>query len=402
MQGTGTNLFGSSNFFGDANKSGTQGSSPFTNLNTGSNTTGLFGTGSTLAQNNTTGSATTNVFGTSTTPATGNLFGTPSTTSNVQPAASTTSTTNVIPPMFGTPTALSKVEGNNSTPTGGTTATTVATNTTPANTTVEKVAGGNPATFTGTSNLFGAPVSTGNNNASTSANALFGTNAASSSSTATTTTIGNSTSKTDSNTSIFASSTASKSGTTKDDAKACFDMEYSITEQQGIVELLDSWDSRLSKKIKSYQELAEKVAGVDRNILLHSNNLNKLLTEYNSLAEKFKKMDSEIKHLEEEQLSAINTLDSMERSLKSKLEGRRGRSTSYQTVQNITKQLQNLQEQFSHAYKDAENTAAVCQPEPLYTVAKVLTYHDASLSSLETQCLELENCIKKLVNSKLS
>ncbi|KAK1932665.1 hypothetical protein X943_000225 [Babesia divergens] len=195
--------------------------------------------------------------------------------------------------------------------------------------------------------------------------------------------------------SVTTTSSDGKVGDTKQEKKK-LDLEFSITEQYNVMDLLDSWESRIVKKIESFKTFAEKVATIDRNLVLQSGNLNKLLNDYKSLIEKHEKMESAIKQMEEEQNTVLTILDTMERSLQSQLETVRNRTANYNTVQNITRQLQELNEQLSNATKDAENTAVVCQPEPLYTVAKVLSFHEASLVNLERQCNDIENRIKSM------
>lgn len=198
----------------------------------------------------------------------------------------------------------------------------------------------------------------------------------------------------------FRSTTAADDGSiglTKGEQKdKKFDLEFSITEQHNVMELMDSWESRITKKIAEFKDFADKVTDIDRSLVHQSTNLNRVMADYKNLLENHEKMEAAIKQMEEEQNAAINILDTMESSLQSQLQAVRNRSANYNTVQNITRQLQELSEQLSDATKDAENTALVCQPEPFYTVAKVLSFHEASLVNLERQCNDIENRMKSI------
>eukprot|EP00375_Theileria_parva_P002248 XP_764926.1 sporozoite and macroschizont protein 1 [Theileria parva strain Muguga] len=174
------------------------------------------------------------------------------------------------------------------------------------------------------------------------------------------------------------------------------DVDFSVTEQHTIAELLDSWEKRVAKKVESFNLFSDKVATIDRQIVQQCNNINSLLTMHKELLEKHKKMEASIKTMEEEQKMALSVLDNMERVLKGKLETLNNRSNGYNMVQAITRNLQELSDQLSTTTKVAEDTAEACQPEPLYTIAKVLSFHQVSLIDLEKQCDEIDRRIKAL------
>ncbi|XP_952359.1 Spm1 (nucleoporin) protein [Theileria annulata] len=174
------------------------------------------------------------------------------------------------------------------------------------------------------------------------------------------------------------------------------DVDFSVTEQHTIAELLDSWEKRVAKKVESFNLFSDKVSTIDRQIVQQCNNINSLLTMHKELLEKHKKMEASIKTMEEEQKMTLSVLDNMEKVLKGKLESLNNRSNGYNMVQAITRNLQELSDQLSTTTKVAEETAEACQPEPLYTIAKVLSFHQVSLIDLEKQCDEIDRRIKAL------
>ncbi|BAM40087.1 conserved hypothetical protein [Theileria orientalis strain Shintoku] len=171
---------------------------------------------------------------------------------------------------------------------------------------------------------------------------------------------------------------------------------FSHQEQLTIGNLLDNWEKNISEKVRTFNSFADRVATIDQQILLQCNNINGLLNMHKELLEKHKKMENLMKVIEEEQKMALTVLDKMEKVLSGKLDSLNRRSSNYNVTQAITRNLQELTDQLASTTKATENIAQVCQPEPIFTIAKILSFHQISLIDLEKQCDEIDSRIRSM------
>ncbi|UVC49906.1 hypothetical protein MACK_003524 [Theileria orientalis] len=171
---------------------------------------------------------------------------------------------------------------------------------------------------------------------------------------------------------------------------------FTEPEQLTIGNLLDNWERAISEKVRTFNSFAERVATIDQQIVLQCNNINGLLNMHKELLEKHQKMENLMKVIEEEQKMALSVLDNMEKILSGKLESLNRRSNNYNVTQAITRNLQELTDQLASTTKATENIAQVCQPEPIFTIAKILSFHQISLIDLEKQCDEIDSRIRSM------
>ncbi|UVC54639.1 hypothetical protein MACJ_003604 [Theileria orientalis] len=344
----------------------------------GSSTSNLFGTTDT--------SSTSNLFGTTTdTSSTSNLFGTADTSSasNLFATTDTSSTSN----LFGTTTTTTMDKPS--------TSDLFKTTQAPASTTSVGTSGASLVTQS-TFNGLGSSATEAGNQLTSSSGLL--SNDKKTESLVDSTTVEQSKPRVTFN---LPSDDAKKDGMQKTDVVKQVDTQASMPsftepEQLTIGNLLDNWERKISEKVRTFNSFADRVATIDQQIVLQCNNINGLINMHKELLEKHQKMENLMRVIEEEQKMALSVLDNMEKILSGKLESLNRRSSNYNVTQAITRNLQELTDQLASTTKATENIAQVCQPEPIFTIAKILSFHQISLIDLEKQCDEIDGRIRSM------